>query len=207
MCASEAAARTGRPARARDRDAWGHALRLSEEERHWLELLDHLPENARQLWEALKSVPELRRVLHCYGGCNLRVPRTIPGDRNHPLRRRLCLRCLRKLMAAFGGTLHSMCRAATRCWVGCASAKSLKPSAGTRRTASKQHSSRGLTGPTPTACLTAASGRFSKRKLRRRPQRACCIVWAIPQPRPGRAIPTTRCNLCRSQEKPSPGIF
>lgn len=104
MCASEAAARTGRPARARDRDAWGHALRLSEEERHWLELLDHLPENARQLWEALKSVPELRRVLHCYGGCNLRVPRTIPGDRNHPLRRRLGLRCLRKLMAAFGGT-------------------------------------------------------------------------------------------------------
>lgn len=104
MCASEVAGHAGRPARARDRDAWGHALRLSEEERRWLEILDHLPENARQLWEALQDVPLLWRVLHCYGGRSLRVPRTVPEARSHPLRRRLGLRCLRKLMAAFGGT-------------------------------------------------------------------------------------------------------
>ena len=81
MYASKAASRPGRPPLARGRDSWGHALRLSQEEREWEEILLHLPNNVRQLW---------------------RVPRQEP-KRDSPLRR-LGLRCLRKLMAAFGGT-------------------------------------------------------------------------------------------------------
>ena len=92
MYASKAASRPGRPPLARGRDSWGHALRLSQEEREWEEILLHLPNNVRQLW----------RVLHAYGGQDLRVPRQEP-KRDSPLRR-LGLRCLRKLMAAFGGT-------------------------------------------------------------------------------------------------------
>lgn len=92
MYASKAASRPGRPPLARGRDSWGHALRLSQEEREWEEILLHLPNNVRQLW----------RVLHAYGGQDLRVPRQEP-ERDSPLRR-LGLRCLRKLMAAFGGT-------------------------------------------------------------------------------------------------------
>lgn len=92
MYASKAASRPGRPPLARGRDSWGHALRLSQEEREWKGILLHLPNNVRQLW----------RVLHAYGGQDLRVPRQEP-KRDSPLRR-LGLRCLRKLMAAFGGT-------------------------------------------------------------------------------------------------------
>ncbi len=92
MYASKAASRPGRPPLARGRDSWGHALRLSQEEREWEGILLHLPNNVRQLW----------RVLHACGGQDLRVPRQEP-KRDSPLRR-LGLRCLRKLMAAFGGT-------------------------------------------------------------------------------------------------------
>lgn len=109
MCASKAASgssRTGckgRPPLPRGRDSWGHALRLAQEEREWEEILHHLPDNVRQLWDALRDTRLLWRVLQAYGGRNVRVPRQEP-DANNPLRRRLGLRCVRKLMAAFGGT-------------------------------------------------------------------------------------------------------
>lgn len=103
MYASKAASRPGRPPLARGRDSWGHALRLSREEREWEEILLHLPNNVRQLWDALRDTRQLWRVLHAYGGQDLRVPRQEP-KRDSPLRRRLGLRCLRKLMTAFGGT-------------------------------------------------------------------------------------------------------
>ena len=103
MYASKAASRPGRPPLARERDSWGHALRLSQEEREWEEILLHLPNNVRQLWDALRDTRQLWRVLHAYGGQDLRVPRQEP-KRDSPLRRRLGLRCLRKLMTAFEGT-------------------------------------------------------------------------------------------------------
>lgn len=103
MCPNSSAAspvrRTGRA----ERDSWGRALRLAEEERQWRALIRHLPENARLLWEALDHLRQFQRVLYLYGGQNLRVPSRLPDPR-HPLRRALGAGCLRKLMAAFGGT-------------------------------------------------------------------------------------------------------
>ena len=90
MYASKAASRPGRPPLARERDSWGHALRLSQEEREWEEILLHLPNNVRQLWDALRDTRQLWRVLHAYGGQDLRVPRQEP-KRDSPLRRRLGL--------------------------------------------------------------------------------------------------------------------
>ena len=97
------AGRKGRPPLPRGRDSWGHALRLAQEERDWEDILHHLPDNVRQLWDALLDTRQLWRVLQAYGGHNVRVPRQEPDAKN-PLRRRLGLRCVRKLMAAFGGT-------------------------------------------------------------------------------------------------------
>ncbi|MGE9985302.1 Mor transcription activator family protein [Desulfovibrio sp. SGI.169] len=109
MCPSKAASNAdrtgckGRPPLPRGRDSWGHALRLAREERDWEELLPYLPDNVRQLWNALRDARLLWRVLQAYGGRNVRVPRLEP-DANNPLRRRLGLRCVRRLMAVFGGT-------------------------------------------------------------------------------------------------------
>lgn len=123
MYASKAASRPGRPPLARGRDSWGHALRLSQEEREWEGILLHLPNNVRQLW----------RVLHAYGGQDLRVPRQEP-KRDSPLRR-LGLRCLRKLMAAFGGTRVYVPRCNALLGKRCASGRSLRASAAIRATA------------------------------------------------------------------------
>lgn len=84
--------------------AWGHALRMAEEEQQWRQLIVHLPENARQIWRALNDMRQFWRVLHSFGGQSIRVPRTLPKKKSHSLRKMLGLACLRKLMAAFGGT-------------------------------------------------------------------------------------------------------
>ncbi len=84
--------------------SWGRALQLADEDRLWRELLTHLPDNARLLWEALRDMRQFRRVLHVFGGQNLKIPQTPPGERTHRLCRKLGMRCLRKLVTAFGGT-------------------------------------------------------------------------------------------------------
>lgn len=84
--------------------AWGHAMRLAETEEQWRELINHLPDNARQIWRALNDMQQFWGVLHAFGGQSIRVPRKVPKDRTHPLRKTLGLKCLRKLMATFGGT-------------------------------------------------------------------------------------------------------
>lgn len=100
---------TARPAaaaapRAASAPSWGHALKLAEEERAWRELLPHLPENARLLWNALGDMRRFWRLLHHCEGQTLRVPRTEPADNRHPLCRTLGRPALRRLMAVFGGT-------------------------------------------------------------------------------------------------------
>lgn len=102
MCPSSAKPAASRQDR-QVRGAWGRALRLAEEERQWRELARHLPESARLIWDILDHPRQFQRVLHLYGGQNLHVPRRLPDPR-HPLRRSLGTSCLRKLMAAFGGT-------------------------------------------------------------------------------------------------------
>ena len=84
--------------------AWGHALRMAETEEQWRELINHLPDNARQIWRALNDMKQFWGVLRAFGGQCIRVPRNVPKDKTHPLRKTLGLKCLRKLMATFGGT-------------------------------------------------------------------------------------------------------
>ena len=90
--------------RRKNNPAWGHALHMAETEEQWRELINHLPDNARQIWRALNDMKQFWGVLHAFGGQCIRVPRNVPKDRTHPLRKTLGLKCLRKLMATFGGT-------------------------------------------------------------------------------------------------------
>ena len=90
--------------RRKNNPAWGHALRMAETEEQWRELINHLPDNARQIWRALNDMKQFWGVLRAFGGQCIRVPRNVPKDRTHPLRKTLGLKCLRKLMATFGGT-------------------------------------------------------------------------------------------------------
>jgi len=98
--APEGDSRIGR----KNNPAWGHALHMAETEEQWRELINHLPDNARQIWRALNDMKQFWGVLHAFGGQCIRVPRNVPKDRTHPLRKTLGLKCLRKLMATFGGT-------------------------------------------------------------------------------------------------------
>lgn len=90
--------------RRKNNPAWGNSLRMAETEEQWRELINHLPDNARLIWRALNDMKQFWGVLHAFGGQCIRVPRNVPKDRTHPLRKTLGLRCLRKLMATFGGT-------------------------------------------------------------------------------------------------------
>lgn len=102
------AAESAAPRRARRsprrNSSWGDALRQADEERQWRELIEHMPDNARQIWSALDDVRQFLRMLRTFGGQNVRIPRRMPRDRRHALRRALGMAGLRKLMAAFGGT-------------------------------------------------------------------------------------------------------
>ena len=49
--APEGDSRIGR----KNNPAWGHALRMAETEEQWRELINHLPDNARQIWRALND--------------------------------------------------------------------------------------------------------------------------------------------------------
>ena len=102
-----------RPARqsssSNGRQAWGQAMQRAGQEQQWRHLLEHLPENVRQIWHALGGhekgrMQDLWRILQAYGGQSLCIPSTLPAQRHHPLRRRLGARCTAKLVAAFGGT-------------------------------------------------------------------------------------------------------
>lgn len=84
--------------------AWGDALRMAETKKQWTELIEHLPENAQQLWRTLGDLQQFWLVLSAFGGQSIRVPRNVPKNRAHVLRRVLGVTCLRKLMATFGGT-------------------------------------------------------------------------------------------------------
>lgn len=84
--------------------AWGDALRQADEERQWRKLIEHMPESARQIWNALDDIRQFLRMLHAFGGQSVRVPRGMPKDRGHALRKALGLGGLRKLIAVFGGT-------------------------------------------------------------------------------------------------------
>ena len=90
--------------RRKNNPAWGNALRMAETEEQWRELINHLPDNARQIWRALNDMKQFWGVLRAFGGQCIRVPRNVPKDKTHPLRKTLGLKCLRKLMATFGGT-------------------------------------------------------------------------------------------------------
>ncbi|MFT4300562.1 MAG: Mor transcription activator family protein [Desulfovibrio sp.] len=100
----------GKPCSSADgRHSWGQALQKAEQKKRWQQLLEHLPENIRQLWHALGGhekgrMEDLWRLFEAYGGQTIRVPAAIPAERHHPLLRRLGKRCAGKLVAAFGGT-------------------------------------------------------------------------------------------------------
>jgi hypothetical protein len=78
---------------------------MSANDDNFEQILDHLPESVRLLWWALRNTRDLWRVLRCYGGQSLRVPRKAPRSPDHPLLRNLGPECLDKLTAAFGGTV------------------------------------------------------------------------------------------------------
>ena len=102
-------AQTQRPKASGGRRSWGQALQKANQKKRWQQLLEHLPENMRQIWHALGGrelgrLDDLWRLLDTYGGQTIRVPAVIPAERHHPLCRRLGKRCAAKLVAAFGGT-------------------------------------------------------------------------------------------------------
>lgn len=101
--ASRMAERSRRRSGPRSR-AWGLALLLAAEEARWVALVDCLPKSARELWGALKDMRQFWRMLQEFGGQSLRIPRAMPGKRSQRLRRALGVRCLAKLIDAFGGT-------------------------------------------------------------------------------------------------------
>lgn len=101
--------KTPRPAASDRRRSWGQALQKADQKKRWQQLLEHLPENMRQIWHALGGqkngrLDDLWRLLDAYGGQTIRVPSVIPAERHHPLCRRLGKRCAARLIAAFGGT-------------------------------------------------------------------------------------------------------
>ena len=100
-------------ARGKRRASWSSARNNEDEEYQWTELIDHLPENVRIIWRAVDDLPQFWRLLHAFGGQSIRVPRSMPKDKGHILRKNLGVACLRKLMA-FLGVPASTFRAATR---------------------------------------------------------------------------------------------
>ncbi|SCM73973.1 Mor transcription activator family protein [Desulfovibrio sp. 86] len=107
--ASPPPGKTQRPTASGGRRAWGQALQKADQKKRWQQLLEHLPENMRQIWHALGGqkngrLDDLWRLLDTYGGQTIRVPAVLPADRHHPLCRRLGKRCAAKLVTAFGGT-------------------------------------------------------------------------------------------------------
>lgn len=101
--------KTQRPAASGGRRSWGQALQKANQKKRWQQLLEHLPENMRQIWHALGGqekgrLDDLWRLLDTYGGQTIRVPAVVPAERHHPLCRRLGKRCAARLVTAFGGT-------------------------------------------------------------------------------------------------------
>ena len=207
MCASKAAPASGRagckgrPPLPRGRDSWGHALSLAQEEREWEEILRHLPDNVRQLWDALRDTRLLWRVLQAYGGRNLRVPRLEP-DANSPLRRRLGLRCVRKLMAAFGGTFVYV----PRC-------NALREKLRQREIieAFGKHTAHGLSSTAAVAALALRHDMSDRRiwqilkkeasaPVQARVLRRLSDSTALSEANAGLKNEDNRCNHCRSQE-------
>ena len=84
--------------------SWGNARNKDVEECQWTELIDHLPENVRLIWRAVDDLHQFWRLLYAFGGQSIRVPRNLPKNKGHMLRKLLGVACLRKLMAVFGGT-------------------------------------------------------------------------------------------------------
>ena len=93
-----------RPARRRRSARWSTACNKGDEEYQWTELIEHLPDNVRIIWRAVNDLRQFWRLLHAFGGQSIRVPRNLPRDKGHPLRKKLGVACLRKLMAVYGGT-------------------------------------------------------------------------------------------------------
>lgn len=84
--------------------SWGNARDNGYEEYQWTELIEYLPESTRIIWKAVNDLHQFWRLLHAFGGQSIRVPRNLPKDKTHALRKHLGVGCLRKLMAVFGGT-------------------------------------------------------------------------------------------------------
>ena len=84
--------------------SWGTICNNGDEEYQWTELIEHLPDNVRIIWRAVNDLRQFWRLLHAFGGQSIRVPRSLPKDKGHTLRKNLGVACLRKLMAVFGGT-------------------------------------------------------------------------------------------------------
>lgn len=61
--------------RRKNNPAWGHALRMAETEEQWRELINHLPDNARQIWRALNDMKQF------WGGCCA----SLAGNAKEPL--------------------------------------------------------------------------------------------------------------------------
>ena len=88
----------------KEKSSWGAARNKEDEECQWTELIEHLPDNARIIWRTVNDLHQFWRLLHAFGGQSIRVPRSVPKDKGHVLRKNLGVACLRKLMAVFGGT-------------------------------------------------------------------------------------------------------
>ena len=86
------------------KSSWGTTCDKGDEEYQWTELIKHLPDNARIIWRAVNDLHQFLRLLHAFGGQSIRVPRSMPKDKAHALRKNLGVACLRKLMDVFGGT-------------------------------------------------------------------------------------------------------
>ena len=90
--------------RRKRQSSWATARNNEDTEYQWTELIEHLPDNTKLIWRAVGDLRQFWRLLHAFGGQNIRVPRVLPKDKNHALRKSLGVACLRKLMAVFGGT-------------------------------------------------------------------------------------------------------
>lgn len=69
----------------------------------WDSLLPLLPESVRLLRQVLEDDAALRTLLRRCGGLTLRIPRRFPAE-GHALRALLPEACVRRLLAAYGGT-------------------------------------------------------------------------------------------------------
>ena len=90
--------------RRRRKGSWGNTINWNDEECQWTELIAHLPETVRIIWRTIDDLRQFWRLLHAFGGQSIRIPRSLPKDKGHVLRKNLGVTCLRKLMAVFGGT-------------------------------------------------------------------------------------------------------